>query len=168
MSFKVSCNNPTKCQTGQKSLSVDLITLDTFTNPANSTQPMMTYLNKKRSVIQSSTSISNYIYIDQHQLKTDNSLTPIESYSNTSSLITQDNMNTNSFTTTVPTTEFLIYRSGTTVVYWRSFLKILQALSFVGGLFAPLSVFFSVFFCMSRYGRLVYEMNLADRCFRDS
>ena len=76
LSVKATCNNPTNCQSAQKSLSVDLITLDYFINPANASQHLMAYLNKKQSIIQSGASISNTILIDQHILKTDNSLTP--------------------------------------------------------------------------------------------
>lgn len=72
--IKCRDENP-KCT--NRTFTTQLLTLNTFVNPNNDTQPFLAYFNRRQLIFQANTGFRNFVYLDRNILKTDLSLTPI-------------------------------------------------------------------------------------------
>jgi hypothetical protein len=63
-----------------------------------------------------------------------------------------------------PHTTILIEKSTVRATYDRTFLKLLDAVAYAGGIFQSI---LGIFFFMGGFGRLVYELEFASKFFKD-
>ena len=123
------------------------------------------YILEKNLIISftETTGTVGYAYIGDYMVETDNSVLPYQDLT----YITGTKLDTYT-TTTIPIktvntanlVQFQFYKSTKTISVFRSFGKILDLFSYVGGLFSLIFVFLSFFF--SSYSQYSYEISVGE------
>lgn len=143
---------------------ITVVTLDTFINPTNASNPELAYTSPLEVVFQSQSYVQFSIKVDQSTVNTDNSILPFESIDSRLSTKAQGDVRSLFVASSIPKTTIWIENSGSRTTYNRSFLKLLDAVAFVGGIFNSL---LGIFFFMNGFGRLMYEMEFTSKYFKD-
>lgn len=142
---------------------VRLFLADTILTPSNSDPDEFVFEKNLIISFTETTGTVGYAYIGAYSVETDNSVLPYEDYT----YITGTKLDTYT-TTTIPIknvntakfVQFQFYKSTKTITVTRSYGKILDLFSYVGGLFSIIFVFLSFFF--SSYSQYSYEISVGE------
>lgn len=148
--LNVTCNS---AQNQQDCGYAKLYTLNTFVDPKSIT-PATYLLSADTFLVKALSSLDYSSPLNLNTLVIDKSLLPTPSYTNITSTQSMPIKlkQTMVFSMAVQTT-LRIEASGRTLSYKRSYLKILDALSFIGGIFQTI---LAVFFFMGAYNRFFF------------
>ena len=153
------------CMNNFTGMNVRLYTVSAVVNPTNSTRPQQHFLEEMTIPIYQG-EYREYSYsLKANEIEQDNSLWPWQKISHHHSLQT-DKIRYVQHNSSTPDSSSLIYyhRSSRTNFYTSRFLKLLDAVAFVGGIFQAVLGFF-VF--MVAFGRIFYEFKFGRRFFND-
>jgi hypothetical protein len=141
-----------------------LYTLNTFINPSDALQPSTYYISQDTFLVKGQSYYEYSSRLDLNTLDTDGTVLPGSKLASTTSLeanpiVLQTVMNLAPIYQTVLKVE----KSGKVTSHKRAFLKLLDALAYVGGIFNSL---LAIFFFMAMFMRFFFEMKFADYYFK--